>query len=245
MQIIKVSDYQEMSKAAAEIMLAQVKEKADSVLGLATGSTPVGMYEHMATAYKAGEISFAQCKSINLDEYVGLSAENAASYHYFMQENLFRHIDMKAEHIYIPNGENEDAKAVCEAYDKKIAEIGPIDLQVLGIGTNGHIAFNEPSDHFEMGTHKVSLTEDTIEANKRFFKCKEDVPKEAYTMGVGSIFKAKRILLLVSGGAKAEALYNSLKGKVTPQVPASILQLHEHVVVIADKAALERFETIK
>lgn len=241
MQIIKVSNYQEMSKVAGDIMLAQVKGKPDSVLGLATGSTPVGMYGHMAEAYGAGEVSFSQCKSINLDEYMGLTADNEASYHYFMADNLFGHIDMKPENIHLPDGANKDSEAVCENYDQLIADIGPIDLQVLGIGTNGHIAFNEPADYFEMGTHKVALTEDTIEANKRFFEKKEDVPKEAYTMGIGSIFQAKHILLLVSGEGKAEALYESFKGKITPQVPASILQLHSNVTVIADQAALSKF----
>ena len=241
MNIVTVEHYEQMSEHAAKLVLKQVEEKPDCVLGLATGSTPVGTYQRMAAAHKRGEISFADCKSINLDEYLGLGADDEASYRHFMQENLFAHIDVKAENIHLPNGKNTNVDEVCAAYDKLIADIGPIDLQILGIGTNGHIAFNEPDDHFVAGTHLVDLTEDTIEANQRFFSSRDEVPKQAYTMGMAEILRAKRILLLVSGAQKADALYESLNGPITPQMPASILQLHDNVTVIADKEALARF----
>ena len=241
MNILVVEDYGQMSDRASEFVLEQVREKPNSVLGLATGSTPVGTYERLAEAHKRGEISFAACKSVNLDEYLGLGAGDEASYRHFMQENLFAHIDMKVEHIHLPDGKNPNIDEVCAAYDQLIADIGPIDLQILGIGTNGHIAFNEPDDHFAAGTHLVDLTEDTIEANQRFFSSRDEVPKQAYTIGMAAILKAKRILLLVSGAAKAEALYESLNGPITPQMPASILQLHDNVTVIADKEALGKF----
>ena len=241
MNILAVENYEQMSEHASELVLQQVKEKPDSVLGLATGSTPVGTYQLLAAAHKRGEISFAASKSINLDEYLGLGAEDEASYRHFMQENLFAHIDISAENIHLPNGKNPNVDEVSAAYDRLIADIGPIDLQILGIGTNGHIAFNEPDDHFVAGTHLVDLTEDTIEANQRFFSSRDEVPKQAYTMGMAAILKAKRILLLVSGAQKADALYESLNGPITPQMPASILQLHDNVTVIADREALARF----
>ena len=241
MNILTVESYEQMSDRASELVLEQVREKPNCVLGLATGSTPVGTYERLAAAYQQEKISFAACKSINLDEYLGLGAEDEASYRHFMQENLFAHIDICAENTYLPDGKNQNVDEVCAAYDQLIADIGPIDLQILGIGTNGHIAFNEPDDHFVAGTHLVDLTEDTIEANQRFFSNRDEVPKQAYTMGMAAILRAKRILLLVSGEQKAEALYETLNGPITPQMPASILQLHDNVTVIADKEALGKF----
>ena len=237
MRIIGVSDYNEMSTRAAELLVAQVTLKPDSVLGLATGSTPVGAYERMAEAYRAGRVSFAQCRSVNLDEYVGLGPGDAASYHEFMWENLFHHIDILPAHTNLPNGKCLDAAAECARYDQVLASLGPIDLQILGLGHNGHIAFNEPGDHFVPNTHMVELDEQTIEANQRFFARREDVPVTAYTMGLGPILHARRVLLLVSGEAKAEILHRSLTGPITPMVPASILQLHQNLIVIADDAA--------
>ena len=237
MRIIPVFDYDEMSVRTAELLVAQVALKPDSVLGLATGSTPVGTYQRMAEANRAGRVSFAECRTVNLDEYVGLGPEDGQSYHTFMWENLFSHIDVKPEHTNLPNGKNLDAAAECTRYDSLISSLGPIDLQILGIGHNGHIAFNEPSDHFVANTHMVELDEKTIEANQRFFERREDVPTTAYTMGVGPILHARRVLLLVSGEAKAEILCRSLTGPITPEVPASILQLHKDLIVIADEAA--------
>lgn len=241
MNKIAVKDYAELSGIACEILLEQVRQKPNCVLGLATGSTPLGAYQGLVAAYRAGKISFAQCKSINLDEYAGLAPENPASYHYFMWEHLFSQIDISPENTHLPDGKNPDAQTVCAQYDKLVADLGPIDLQILGIGTNGHIAFNEPADHFVAGTHLVGLDEATIEANARFFDHRDDVPKQAYTLGMGGILNARRVLLLVSGAAKADALHQSLTGPITPQVPASILQLHNHLTIIADEAAWSRF----
>ena len=237
MRIIPAVNYNEMSVRAAELLVGQVALKPDAVLGLATGSTPVGAYQRMAEAYRAGRVSFADCRTVNLDEYVGLGPGDAQSYHTFMWENLFHHIDVRPEHTNLPNGKNRDAAAECARYDSLLSALGPIDLQVLGIGHNGHIAFNEPSDHFVADTHMVELNEQTIEANQRFFERREDVPTTAYTMGVGPILHARRVLLLVSGEAKAEILSRSLTGPITPEVPASILQLHPDLIVIADDAA--------
>jgi len=241
MRLIPVRDYEEMSTRAAEILVAQVVLKPDSVLGLATGSTPVGAYARMADAYRADRVNFSACRSINLDEYVGVGADDPCSYRYFMGDKLFSHIDILPTNTHLPDGTNRDAAAECARYDQLIADLGPIDLQVLGMGHNGHIAFNEPADHFVAGTHLVELDEQTIEANQRFFNSREEVPKTAYTMGVGAILQARCVLLLVSGEAKADILHQSLTGPITPQVPASILQLHPNLVVIADATAMSRF----
>jgi len=237
MKIIPVSNYDEMSARAAEILVEQAISKPQSLFGLATGSTPIGTYNGMIAAYRAGRVSFAGCKSVNLDEYVGLDHTDEQSYVTFMRENLFNHIDMKPENIHIPNGKNLDNAAECARYDQLLADLGPIDVQVLGIGHNGHIAFNEPADHFSPGTHKVDLDEVTIDANQRFFDCREDVPRAAYSMGLAPIMQASCALLLVTGEAKAEILCRSLTGPITPQVPASILQLHQNLILIADDAA--------
>ncbi|MCL2828247.1 MAG: glucosamine-6-phosphate deaminase [Oscillospiraceae bacterium] len=241
MKLIAVANYEEMSARAAEILLEQVCAKPDSVLGLATGSTPVGTYQNMVTAYERGEASFAQCRSVNLDEYVGLGSEDEASYHYFMWHNLFHHIDIRPENAYLPDGKNLDARDACTRYDQLVSDLGPIDLQVLGIGSNGHIAFNEPGDHFVADTHIVDLTDATIDDNQRFFQRREDVPTQAYTLGMRPILNARLALLLVTGAGKAEALHRSLTGPITSTVPASILQLHNNLIVIADEAALSKF----
>lgn len=238
MIIYSVKDYEEMSKKASNIIASYVILNPESVLGLATGSTPEGTYKNLIKSYKNGDIDFSNIKAINLDEYKGLDKKDIQSYAYFMREKLFDHINIKQENTHIPNGLSEDEKEVCTQYNKKIDELGGVDLQLLGIGGNGHVGFNEPSDVFEKGTHCVRLVEQTIEANARFFENKSLVPKYAYSMGIGNIMQAKKILLLASGKAKAEAIYNSFFGKITPKVQASILQLHKDVIVIADDDAL-------
>lgn len=238
MTIYEGKDYNEVSRKAAQIMAAQIIAKPQSVLGLATGSTPVGMYQQMVEWCKAGDLDFSQITSVNLDEYKGLSGENDQSYRYFMNTNLFDHVNIDKTRTFVPNGLEEDSEKACADYNEVIRSVGGVDMQLLGIGGNGHIGFNEPSDAFEKETHCVDLTESTIKANARFFASMDEVPKQAYTMGIKNIMEAKKILLVANGEAKAEALYNSLYGSITPQVPASILQLHPDVTVVADEAAL-------
>ena len=232
MRIIVCENYEEVSKKAAQMILSQVTLKPNSVLGLATGSTPIGMYENLVKLNKNGDIDFSEVRTFNLDEYYKLPKESDQSYHYFMYKNLFDHININPENIHIPNGMTADVDAECERYDKLIKEAGGVDIQVLGIGNNAHIGFNEPTINFEKGTHLVELEESTIEANSRFFDNIEDVPKKAITMGVGSIFKSKKIMLIATGENKAEAIYNTVYGKVVPEVPASILQFHSDIVLI-------------
>ena len=237
MRIIVCENYEEVSKKAAQMILSQVTLKPNSVLGLATGSTPIGMYENLVKLNKNGDIDFSEVRTFNLDEYYKLPKESDQSYHYFMYKNLFDHININPENIHIPNGMTADVDAECERYDKLIKEAGGVDIQVLGIGNNAHIGFNEPTINFEKGTHLVELEESTIEANSRFFDNIEDVPKKAITLGVGSIFKSKKIMLIATGENKAEAIYNTVYGKVVPEVPASILQFHSDIVLILDKKA--------
>ena len=232
-------DYNDVSRKAANIMSAQIIMKPDAVLGLATGSTPVGMYKQLVEWYKKGDLDFAKVTSVNLDEYKGLSGDNDQSYRYFMNTNLFDHVNIDKTKTYVPNGLEEDSEKACTDYNAIIRSVGGVDMQLLGIGGNGHIGFNEPGEAFEKETHCVDLAESTIEANKRFFESAEDVPRQAYTMGIKSIMSAKKILLIATGEAKADALYKSLYGPITPNVPASILQLHPDVTVVADEAALK------
>ena len=241
MKIYKVRDYEEMSRKAAAVIAAQIIAKPDSVLGLATGSTPIGTYKNLVAAYNAGDLDFSQIKSANLDEYRGLTKDNDQSYYYFMNHNLFQHVNIDPANTNIPDGTNSDADAECARYEKVIEDLGGVDLQLLGLGHDGHVGFNEPCDHFDQTTHCVDLTEMTIEANKRFFASIDDVPRQAYTMGCGTIMKAKKILILVSGADKADILYQVVNGPVTPQVPASILQFHPDVILIADEAAMSKF----
>lgn len=231
-------DYQDVSRKAANIMSAQIIMKPNAVLGLATGSTPVGMYAQLVDWYKKGDLDFSRITSVNLDEYRGLSGENEQSYRYFMNTNLFDHVNIDKTRTYVPNGMEEDSDKACEEYNEIIHSVGGIDIQLLGIGGNGHIGFNEPGDAFEKGTHVVDLTESTIQANARFFATMDEVPKQAYTMGIKNIMSAKKILLVATGESKADALYKSLYGPITPNVPASILQLHNDVTVVADEDAL-------
>jgi len=232
MKVIKTNSYAETSVRAAEILAEQIRNKPDSVLGLATGSSPVGMYKELIKMNQAGSLDFSKITSVNLDEYYGLSPENDQSYRYFMNTNLFDHVNIRKEFTYVPDGLTKDPDAECAAYDQCIEDLGGIDLQVLGMGLNGHVGFNEPDDHFPVGTHLVTLEESTIVANSRFFASKEEVPTQAISMGLKGIMTAKKIVMIVHGKAKEETLMKALYGPVTPQVPASILQLHPDVTVV-------------
>ncbi len=238
MLLYKVKDFKELSRKAANIISAQVILKPTSVLGLATGSTPVGTYKQLIEWYEKGDIDFSQVTTINLDEYKGLGADDVQSYRYFMNDNLFDHVNVNKDRTFVPNGLTEDPQEACKAYDDLIAACDGIDLQLLGIGGNGHIGFNEPTDSYIKATHVVTLSENTRNANARFFDSPDQVPTHAITMGIGGIMEAKKILLLASGKAKAQAIYDALYGPITPQVPASILQLHSDVTVVADEEAL-------
>ncbi len=236
-KIIKKKNYEEMSAYAAEMIAAQILLKPCCVLGLATGSTPLGTYSKLIEKYQAGLLDFAKVRSVNLDEYCGLSPEHDQSYHYYMKENLFSHINIDPDNTHVPNGMAQDMKAEGERYDALIASLGGIDLQLLGIGNTGHIGFNEPDSNFPTATHRVRLAQKTIEANSRFFASVDDVPKYAVTMGMTSIMSARKILLLANGVSKAEIIKKSFFDSVTPQVPASILQLHPDVTVVVDEEA--------
>lgn len=238
MKIIKATDYQSMSRKAANIISAQVILFPRSVLGLATGSTPLGVYSQLIEWYKKGDIDFSETRSVNLDEYCGLSPENSQSYHCYMKENFFSKINIDPENTHLPNGLAEDIDVECMQYDRLIAGLGGIDLQLLGLGNTGHIGFNEPDDNFDKMTHRVALKEKTISDNSRFFRNMDEVPKYAVTMGIKAIMQAKKILLVVNGKAKSEILERALFGPVTPAVPASILQLHPNLTVVADEEAL-------
>ncbi len=240
MRIIECADYRAMSRQAANIISAQVILKPDCVLGLATGSTPIGTYEQLAERVVNKDLSFARVRSVNLDEYKGLSPEHDQSYRYFMNHNLFDKVDIDKANTNVPNGLAEDSEAECARYDALIRSLGGIDLQLLGLGRNGHIGFNEPDSVFTLGTHVVDLTESTIDANKRFFASADDVPRQALTMGMGAIMGARRVLVVASGEDKADAVAKAFAGPVDPQVPASILRLHRRCTLVADRAALSR-----
>lgn len=236
-KLIKARDYKDMSRKAANIISAQVILKPNSVLGLATGSTPIGTYETLAHWCEKGDLDFFEVKTVNLDEYVGLDGTNDQSYRYFMNEHLFNKVNIQMANTNVPNGANPDADAEAKRYHEVIESMGGIDLQLLGIGNNGHIGFNEPCDEFPLNTHKVELTESTIQANSRLFDSIDEVPRYAYTMGIGEIMTAKTVLILASGKAKAPIIKELLEGPVTPQVPASILKMHNNVILIADEDA--------
>ena len=238
MRIYKAKDYNEMSRKAANIISAQIIMKPDAVLGLATGSSPIGTYKQLTDWYNKGDLDFSEIRSVNLDEYKGLDASNPQSYAYFMRHNLFDSVNIKLENTNIPNGLETDIEKECTRYNNIIKSLGGIDLQLLGIGNNGHIGFNEPGEAFEKETHCVKLTENTIQANARFFSSIGEVPTHAYSTGIKNIMQARSILLIASGEAKAEAMYQALFGPITPTVPASILQLHNNVSIVADEAAL-------
>ena len=240
MKIYVSDDYKGMSRKAANIVSAQVILNPACVLGLATGSTPIGMYKQLIDWYNKGDLDFSQVKSVDLDEYVGLAPTHDQSYRYFMKPTLFDHVNIDPANTNVPNGLASDPEAECQRYNEVIRSMGGIDIQVLGMGHNGHIGFNEPGQAFELETHVVDLTERTIEANARFFASKDEVPKRAITMGIKSIMQARQILVVVSGEDKAEIVKKAFFGPVVPQVPASILQMHPNVVLCGDKAALSQ-----
>ena len=237
MKVVITKDYTEMCKLASRIFAAEITLKPNCVLGLATGSTPVGMYKELVEMYNEHRVDFSQVKTVNLDEYAGLSGDNDQSYRYFMNHNLFDHININKENTNVPNGTAADLEAECERYEQVVASMGGVDVQLLGIGNNGHIAFNEPCEEFPEKTHVVNLTQNTIEANARFFASMDDVPKKALTMGIGTIMKAKKIVLLANGAKKAQTIYDTFYGPITPKVPASILRLHPDVTIFVDEEA--------
>ena len=242
MKIYKVKNYDELSRKAANIIAAQITLKPDSVLGLATGSSPVGLYKNLVSMYENGDLDFSKITTVNLDEYKGLDGTNDQSYRYFMNENLLTKVNVQMERTFVPDGTMEDAAAACAAYDEILNSVGTVDIQLLGLGHDGHLGFNEPDDHFEDGTHCVQLTETTIQANKRFFEKEEDVPRQAYTMGIGGIMRAKMLLVVVSGEDKADILNKVLTAPVSPQIPGTILRFHPNVILVADEAALSKTE---
>jgi len=237
MELIVVKNYEEMSKKAASIISSQVVIEPNSVLGLATGDTPLGMYKELIKKYKENEVDFSKVKTFNLDEYYGLERDNIQSYYFYMINNFFKFINIDSNNINIPNGTSNDIEEDCLNYERKIKEAGGIDIQVLGIGVNGHIGFNEPNVNFEAQTHLVNLNENTIKSNARFFNSIDEVPKKAISMGIKTILQSKKIILLASGESKAEAVYNTVKGKILPEIPSSILQLHQNVTIILDESA--------
>ncbi len=237
MKIIVEKNYEEMSKRAALEMVNIINEKPNCVLGLATGSTPEGLYKELIKLNKEGKVDFSKATTINLDEYVGLSGEHSQSYRYFMNDRLFNHINVDKSRTFVPNGLAENIELECKNYDERIAKLGGIDIQLLGIGNNGHIGFNEPADYLSMDTHLTDLAKSTIEANSRFFDNIDEVPKKAITMGLGGIMRARKILLIASGASKAEIIAKIAEGKITTQVPASILQVHHDVTIIVDEEA--------
>ncbi len=242
MKIYKAKDYNDMSRKAANILSAQIIMKPNCVLGLATGSSPIGIYDQLVEWYKKGDLDFSKVTSVNLDEYKGLTGDNDQSYRYFMEKHLFSKVNINREQTFLPNGMAENEQKECERYDALIHSLGGIDLQLLGIGHNGHIGFNEPDQAFEKETHCVALQESTIQANKRFFASIDDVPKYAYTMGIKTIMQSKKILIVVSGADKADIVKEAFLGPVTPSVPASILQMHNDVILVGDEAALSKMD---
>lgn len=242
MTIYEAKDYKDMSRKAANIISAQIIMKPSCVLGLATGGSPVGIYEQLVEWYHKGDLDFSQVKTVNLDEYKGLAKENGQSYYHFMHKHLFDKININPENTNLPDGLNEDAEKECKRYEKLIRRLGGIDLQLLGLGHNGHIGFNEPEEAFEKETHLVDLQDSTIEANKRFFSSADEVPRQAYTMGIKTIMQARKILVVANGADKAEILKKAFFGPVTPTVPASILQMHNDVIIVADSAALSKIK---
>ncbi len=238
MKVYKGSGYAEVSKIVADIIAEKITSVPDCVLGLATGSTPIGTYQELIFKYQAGEIDFSKVKTVNLDEYKGLSPENDQSYRYFMNHQLFDYVNIDKANTFIPDGLEADSSKACEAYEKCLEKLGSPDIQILGLGLNGHIGFNEPADAFSERTLCVDLTESTIEANSRFFSSADEVPKQAYTMGIGSIMRAKQIILIVTGEKKRDILRQAFFGDVNPRVPASILQTHENVILVGDEEAL-------
>ncbi len=234
---IIVEDYRELSEKAAALVVEQIVRKKDAVLGLATGSTPEGMYARLVDIYRESRIDFSEVVTFNLDEYVGLPPDHRQSYHYYMHRHFFKHVNIKPHNIHIPEGYKKETGEACREYEQKIREAGGIDLQLMGIGVNGHIGFNEPDVSLPVYTSLVDLAEETIEANSRFFESRSEVPRQAITMGIGTIMRASNLLLLASGESKAEALKHCFSGRVSTEFPASLLQLHREFTLLADKEA--------
>lgn len=245
MKLIVTKDYESMSIRAAQEMATLISNKPNAILGLATGGTPVGMYKKLIEMNKEGDLDFSKVTTINLDEYIGLSEKHPKSYRFFMNENLFNHININKKNTFLPNGLAEDAEEEGKNYDNMIDSLGGTDIQLLGIGKNGHIAFNEPDEDLVAGTHSTKLTESTINSNARFFNSIDEVPKTAITMGLGQIMKAKKILLLASGKDKAEAIKGLMSGKITTSNPSTMLQMHKDVTLIADEDAVSLLEGLK
>lgn len=237
MRVIGTKDYEDMSRKAANIISAQIMMKPGCVLGLATGSTPIGTYKNLIKRYQEGDIDFLRVTTVNLDEYKGITKDNDQSYYYFMNHNLFSHVNVDTNRTFLPDGTEPDADKACEEYNRIIEATGGVDLQLLGIGHNGHIGFNEPADEFKKKCHCVELSETTIKANQRFFASYDDVPKQAYTMGILTIMQARKILVVVSGEDKAAIVKEAFFGPITPRVQASVLQLHPDVTIVGDEAA--------
>lgn len=240
MRIYLTKDYDAMSRKAANIISAQIILKPDSVLGLATGSTPIGLYRQLVEWYRKGDLDFSEVITVNLDEYQGLGIDDPESYAYYMRENLFSLVNVKPENCHLPDGKNADADDACGKYNALLESLGRQDLQLLGLGKNGHIGFNEPSEFFGKDVHCVELSRSTVEANRRFFAAGKDVPTYAYTMGIRSILRARKILVIASGEDKAEAVKQVFFGEVTPYVPGSILQLHNDVILVCDEGAYSK-----
>lgn len=237
-RIYKAKDYNDLSRKAANIISAQIIMKPNCVLGLATGSSPIGTYRQLVEWYKKGDLDFREVHTVNLDEYLGIEGQNKNSYRYFMNENLFGAVNIDISNTNVPNGMAKDIAAECLRYNELIRSLGGIELQLLGIGHNGHIGFNEPGTAFEKETHVVNLTDNTIKANSRLFEKKDEVPRQAITMGIKSIMQARKILVIASGEDKAEIVKRAFWGEVTPEIPASILQINKDVTFVADEAAL-------
>lgn len=242
MRIVRAKDYNDMSRKAANLISAQILLKPNCVLGLATGSTPLGTYRQLVERYNQGDLDFSEITTVNLDEYKGLTHDNSQSYYYFMNENLFSKVNINKSKVFLPDGTEPDSETACQKYNEILHAVGVIDLQLLGLGHNGHIGFNEPADFFTTETHCITLSERTIQANARFFATAEEVPRQAYTMGIKTIMSAEKVLVVISGEDKADIVKKAFFGPITPQVPASILQLHRNAVIIADEAALSKCE---
>lgn len=242
MKIYRAKDYNDMSRKAANLISAQILLKPNCVLGLATGSTPLGTYRQLVERYNQGDLDFSEITTVNLDEYKGLTHDNSQSYYYFMNENLFSKVNINKGKVFLPDGTEPDSETACQKYNEILHAVGVIDLQLLGLGHNGHIGFNEPADFFTTETHCITLSERTIQANARFFATAEEVPRQAYTMGIKTIMSAEKVLVVISGEDKADIVKKAFFGPITPRVPASILQLHRNAVIIADEAALSKCE---
>jgi glucosamine-6-phosphate deaminase len=242
MEVIISSTYEEMSKAAAQKVARLLNTKPDAVLGMATGSTPLGLYQELVRMHREDGLDFSQVTTFNLDEYVGLRPDHPQSYHYFMHENFFQHVNVPKQHIYIPSGNTSNYRAFCSWYEQRIEECGGIDLQILGIGSDGHVAFNEPGSSLSSRTRLKTLAKQTIDDNARFFEQRADVPVYAITMGVGTILEAGQLILLANGANKAEAVAKAVEGPVTSMVTASALQLHPYAKIFLDDEAASKLE---